>query len=429
MKRLTLILAIIVATLAVGLTERSVLAASIPSATAVVTVKDFQFTSTFSVTENAVGLEIDDKGDVLTGILFTGEIQKITPEGKASHFAQLPVVNPVPPPPICPLRPDPPPAAQVRTAFMTGFARHKNGDLYVGLPTCDPATNGIWRVSPDGSQTELFASLPVEDLPRGLALTNAEFPLYVTNLHDFRPEKTRANCKAALGTADPNDDCTLKVWRISSTGEVETWVESALFYGNPDSPLDHPHGVSGIVVDEAGQNVYTTVTDYGRVVRIPIENDGRAGNLEVVFETDLDKPAEQRELFGIDGIKIGPDGNFYIVSIRTDQLIGIRPGENTHTVIVAGHPLDGPTQLAFGKRRLSDGTRGKGTLPPLYIASGTGRRAFFLGVIVSLGQGSILSGVEQFVEMGIITEAEAIALQPRPSVVRVLLSTETTGGQ
>jgi hypothetical protein len=180
------------------------------------------------------------------------------------------------------------------------------------------------------------------------------------------------------------------------------------------------------VVDDAGENVYVTVTDFGRIVRIPIEPDGTAGELEVIFENEPDKPAEQRALFGIDGIKIGPDGNFYVVSIRTDQLFGIRPGESTHTVIVDGHPLDGPTQLAFGKRRPGDGTRRKGALPPLYIANGTGRRAFFLGVIVSLGGGSILSGVEQFVDMGIITEEQAIDLQPRPSVVRVLLSTETT---
>jgi hypothetical protein len=394
----------------------------------VVTVKDFKFTATFSVTENAVGLAIDRKGDILTGILFTGEIQKVTPEGRASHFAALPVVNPVPPPPVCPLRPDPPPAAQVRTAFMTGFALHNDGNLFVGLPTCVPETNGIWRVSKDGSETELFASLPVQDLPRGLALTNGKFPLYVTNLHDFRSNKTRAICKAALQTPDPTDDCTLKIWRISSSGQVVDWVESALFYGNPDSPLDHPHGVSGIVVDEAGENVYVTVTDYGRIVRIPIEPDGKAGELEVIFENEPDKPAEERALFGIDGIKIGPDGNFYIVSIRTDQLFGIRPGESTHTVIVDGHPLDGPTQLAFGKSRPGDGTRRKGALPPLYIANGTGRRSFFLGVIVSLGGGSILSGVEQFVDMGIITEEQAIGLQPRPSVVRVLLSTETTDG-
>ena len=106
--------------------------------------------------------------------------------------------------------------------------------------------------------------------------------------------------------------------------------------------------------------------------------------------------------------------------------MGIRPGEDTHTEIVTGHPLDGPTQLAFGKRRLGDGTRRKGDLPPLYIANGTGSRGFLLGVAAALGQGSLLEGVTALVDMGVITEERAIDSQPRPSIVRVLLSTETT---
>ena len=36
---------------------------------------------------------VDLKGDILTRLLFTGEVLRITPEGKASHFTQIPVVN------------------------------------------------------------------------------------------------------------------------------------------------------------------------------------------------------------------------------------------------------------------------------------------------------------------------------------------------
>jgi hypothetical protein len=108
MNKSIMVLAVIVATLVVSFAGRPVLAASIPSATAVVTVKDFKFTSTFEIRESAVGVEVDRNGDILIGLLFTGGVQKVTPEGKASPLAELPVVNPVPPPPVCPLRPDPP---------------------------------------------------------------------------------------------------------------------------------------------------------------------------------------------------------------------------------------------------------------------------------------------------------------------------------
>ena len=98
-----------------------------------------------------------------------------------------------------------------------------------------------------------------------------------------------------MGTANA---CSLKIWRIDQSGAVSVWKESPLFYGSPDSPLLHPHGVNGIVVDDAGQNVYVTVTDYGRVIRIPINGNGSAGTPQVVFENV--------NYWGMDGITDGP---------------------------------------------------------------------------------------------------------------------------
>jgi hypothetical protein len=178
---------------------------------------------------------------------------------------------------------------------------------------------------------------------------------------------------------------------------VATLVVS--FAGRPVLAASIPSATAVVTV-----NVYVTVTDYGRVIRIPIEPDGGAGTLEIIFESDPDKPAEQRDLFGIDGIKVGPDGNFYIVVIRTDQLVAIRPGASTHSVIVDGHPLDGPTQLVFG---LDNGVE---PLPPLYIANGAERRAFLLGIASSLGGGSLLNGVAQLVDTRVITEEQAIGI-------------------
>lgn len=316
---------------------------------------------------------------------------------------------------------------------MTGFALHSSGDLYVGLPTCDPKTHGIWRVSRDGSRKELFASLPVEDLPKGLAFSkDSEFPLYVTDLHDFREEKSRANC---LGPEDkggpgPNYPCILKVWRIDHHGNVDDWIESTLFYGNPESPLDHPHGVNGIVVDDKGKNVYVTVTDFGRVVKIPVKRDGSAGKPKLFFEENNPPPnPEERDLFGMDGITIGPDGNFYIVVVRTDQLVVIPPNGKSYTIVVEGHPLDGPTQLAFGKDTkdwdfaFGRGKAGKGSqsLPPLYITSGSGRRIFFYNIANALGEGNIIDGVLELLNLDVINEQEAIGLNPRPALVKVLL--------
>jgi sugar lactone lactonase YvrE len=317
---------------------------------------------------------------------------------------------------------------------MTGLAYHRNGDLYVGLPNCDPATHGIWRVKRDGT-AEPFAQVPLSQLPKGLAFSkNDRFPLFVTDLHDFT--RSRAECAAVMGTANA---CTLRIWRIDSNGTVTVWMESSLFYGDVDSPLLHPHGVNGIAVDKAGRAVYVTVTDFGRVIRIPIKRDGTAGEPEVIFESpiDVENPlnAGKPRYWGMDGITIGPNGHLYIVIVRTDELVALPPNGSSIEVLVQGHPLDGPTQLTFGKSTAEGNAHEDGKpLFPLYITNGTGRRVFFVNFARFLGGGNLLAGISQLIT-GVpsfnippqITEAEAIDLQPRPSVVRVLLGTEDDG--
>jgi sugar lactone lactonase YvrE len=416
MKRLTPILLIACAMLVVTTTPMlgKDAADPIPNPTAVVTVKDFDF---FATGNNPVGVAVDHSGDIKTGILglpilgprASTPIYSITPEGESSLFVNLPLATDIGP--CRDARPGrdfiSPGVQQEPTPFMTGLVYHRNGDLYVGLPNCQPGTHGIWRVTPDGT-AQVFATVPLSQLPKGLAFSNGGFPLYVTDLHDFT--HSRAQCKAVVGT--PNA-CTLRIWRIDENGTVTVWKESTLFYGNPDSPLLHPHGVNGIVVDNAGQNVYVTVTDWGRVVRVPINKDGSAGAAQVVFE-DIN-------YWGMDGITQGPDGNLYIVIVRTDQLVSLHPDGTGFKVLVQGHPLDGPTQLTFGKGKAGAGAA---DLPPLYITSGSGARVFFFNLAAFVfGQGNLMTGLNQLVNLGIKTPNEIIDLQPRPSLVRVLLST------
>jgi sugar lactone lactonase YvrE len=420
MKRLTLAVVVIVGTLLVSVGAITVLgqrsADAIPHATAVVTVKDIDF---FATGNNPVGVAVDDSGDVKVGILGlpipmpreSTPILTLTDDGVASEFTSLPLATDLGP---CEAARPGRDLQLAPTPFMTGLAYHQTGDLYVGLPNCIPGTHGIWRVHPDGN-AEPFATVDLSQLPKGLALTNGRFPLYVTDLHDFT--HSRDDCKAVAGT--PNA-CILRIWRIDQTGNVTVWKESTLFYGDPDSPLLHPHGVNGIVVDDAGRNVYVTVTDHGRVIRIPINRDGSAGAAQVIFEN--------KNYWGMDGITIGPDGNLYIVNVRTDQLVALHPDGSSFRVLVQGHPLDGPTQLTFGEGR---GTRGKAALPPLYITNGSGTRIFFYNVAFVLGQGSdpLLDGITQLVNLGAKTSAEVVDLQPHPSVVRVLLSTDCPSEQ
>ena len=386
----------------------------IPTAKAVVTIKDYNF---FTTGDNPVGVAVDPRGNLKVGLLglpipgprAATQVQTITPDGETSTFTGLPLALD-----LAPCRSErpgrdmvAPGVMQEPTPFMTGIVYHRNGDLYAGLPNCDPNTHGIWKIAPNGT-AQVFAKLPISQLPKGLAFTNGSFPLYVTDLHDFT--RSREQCRAAMGTSNA---CSLRIWRIDENGNVMVWLESTMFYGSPDSPLLHPHGVNGIVVDPTGQNVYVTNTDHGSVIRIPVNRDGSAGQPKAIFEDE--------NYWGMDGITFGPDGNLYIVIVRTDQLVALHPDGTGFKVLLQGHPLDGPTQLTFGNRNPS---ADPADLPPLYITNGSGARVFYFNVAMfGLGQGNLLTGLTQMVNMNFRTAADVIELHPRPSVIRVLLST------
>jgi hypothetical protein len=489
MKRLTLVLAVIVVTLVVGLAARPVLAASIPEVEAIVTLKDFPFEfftdpaipecdgtdpeRPCARVDNPIGVAVDSKGNIKVGILGLSPfgpnglpiaapnkrestpILTVTPEGRVSDFASFPLATDLT---ACE---DARPGRdwvvegvllQEPSPFVTGFAYHRNGDLYVGVNNCIPGQHGIWRVKKDGS-AELFAQVPLSQLPVGLAFSkNDDFPLLVTDLHDFTHTR---DANLALRPEVPNCrvvPCTLKIWRIDSDGTVTDWKVSELFYGNVNSPLLHPHGVNGIAVDKAGKNVYVLVTDHARVIRIPINEDGTAGDLEVIFESPTELPPDQGgnplnqgqpRYWGMYGMTLGPDGNLYIVSVRTDELVALPSGlaacpgsppppgcnGNSIQVLYQGHPLEGPAMLTFGQsgHDRKDDKAGK-SLPPLYITNGSGRRTFFVNGARFYGEGDLLTGIEVLISFGAISPEEAINLQPHSSLVRVLLSTETTGG-
>lgn len=68
---------------------------------------------------------------------------------------------------------------------------------------------------------------------------------------------------------------------------MSVWLQHPLLDGNPAAPVlgFHSVGVDGIAFDEDKDNLYLGNLDYGRIVRVPVRNDGSAGT-PVVFAAD-----------------------------------------------------------------------------------------------------------------------------------------------
>ncbi len=103
---------------------------------------------------------------------------------------------------------------------------------------------------------------------------------------------------------------------------------------------DIPFGANGIAFDAGQRYLYVANTNFGRIVRIPVEADGGAGKAEVFVEDpDL--------LGGADGIAFHGTGNLYVAVNGPDRLAVISP-DGTISTLAEGGALDFPASIIFG---------------------------------------------------------------------------------
>lgn len=233
------------------------------------------------------GLAIDQMGNIYAGMAPTGEV---------STFAKLP---------------------QPGDGFMLGLEFDSKGDLYVAMASTDAATHGVWRVSADGSDSSLFAPLAMEVFPNVLEFDSQD-NMYVSDT-----------------TGSP-------VWKIDRQANVIKWDSDPLLMGAvpPGTPLGMSIGANGVNLDPEGKNLYVSVSEFARIVRIPVNQDGSAGAAEVFVE--------DMENMGMpDGMTFGPSGDLYVASVGSDKVVRISPG-GAITTLDAGSPLQNPSDVKFG---------------------------------------------------------------------------------
>lgn len=197
--------------------------------------------------------------------------------------------------------------------FVTGIVE-RDGTLYVALPSFDSGADdhGIWEVTQaeGGASKRLLAPLPLDALPNGVLLDPAASRLLVTD--SFRGQ--------VLGV-DLDD------------GAVTTWLDDPLL--DPDTFI----GANGLAMDPAG-DLFVANLDHGRIVRVPVADDGAAGQPEVLVE--------DAALVGADGLTVHEGRMLYVAVNGRDRVVRVTPSGRIVTVVDADDGLDFPADVAFG---------------------------------------------------------------------------------
>ena len=284
---------------------------------------------------NPEGLAVDEDGNLYVGLLFTGQIKKVSPDGsEVTNFATLPSPG---------------------SGFMVGMAFDNEGDLFVAMASLD-VNHGVWRIDEDGN-TELFASLPTDG-----TLTGG-----LPNVLTFDEQGDLFVSDSTLGL----------IWRISPDGVVESWVEHPLLVGDPDlcPPVDVPFavGANGVVFDSHG-DLLVANTDFGSIIRVPVKHNGKAGTPTVVAGPSCDI------LEGADGIEVDDSDNIFVVVNRKSTLVRVNTDGSIDTLATAAdNSLDFPASVHFGK------DVHKNDLFFTNLAFGSGDPANFTLLKISLG--------------------------------------------
>lgn len=205
--------------------------------------------------------------------------------------------------------------------FTLGMAFDQQGRLY----TCDLKHAAVFRFDPGSGALDRFATgdgnaqmrvpnVPVVDVRRNC--------LYVSDSHHFQE-------------AGPG------VWRFDlDTGAGTLWYDRPLRFAN------------GMALSPDRDRLYVAETFARRVVRIPIDSEGRAESAETLVQ---DVPALP------DGLAFDVDGRLYIACYEPSRIYRADPVGRLELLIddPEAHTLCHPTNCAFRGTELFNSNLGR----------------------------------------------------------------------
>ena len=262
-------------------------------------------------------------------------------------------------------------------AFAEGMAADHHGNLYVSLTTwgVDTNTGEVWRIAPNGTAKPVASmDLTANGMLTGVAVDPCD-RVYVCYEDFGEPQEVGSGVyRVACGTltksvafpegAFPNgiafhdgrlyttDSSLGEIWRArvgAGVATPTTWARSDLLAAGS------PYGLGANGLAFFGDTLTVSVSDPGRIVRIPVRRDGGPGAVRTV--------CERAELATADGIAFDALGGLWI-TVNADTT-GAVPGGALYRLSPAGHLttiandpgwLDYPTMPVFGTTWRTRGT-------------------------------------------------------------------------
>jgi gluconolactonase len=229
-----------------------------------------------------------------------------------------------------------------------GLAVHPDGSVW-----CGGERGQIFRVAPDGSAFEQVAS--TDGFCLGMAFDRGAEHLYVCDLKRAAVFRIAVATAAVERFADGGPAGTFRipnypafdadgrlyvsdshafgvpgpgVWRVDADGRADLWYGDDVTFAN------------GLALTADGRWLYVAETFANTVFRIPIEDDGSAGERQEVAELAGSWP---------DGLALDAEGNLYVGCYEPSRVLRVTPSGDVDTLYQdpSAHTLAHPTNLAF----------------------------------------------------------------------------------
>jgi sugar lactone lactonase YvrE len=265
------------------------------------------------------GLGIDSKGNIYATLFHIGEVVMLKDDGSYDHIAWVPSKE------------------ESGKGDLIGLDLDKGGNIYVAYKAHSKYDVGDLRN-------------PFHPSCRDATVTRSGVYKIDSKTRKVTPLATRADgwpfcfpddvAIDSRGNVYMTDLTYAGIWKISPDGKkVDLWSAHPLLNWSPKPYSGVPLGVNDLVLDKTEKNIYAVTDGDPMVLRIPIKDDGTAG----------EPVALPSGYSAFDGIELDENGNIYVSEIALNQIWVLSPDGSRRILIATkmNAPLDNNTSLVL----------------------------------------------------------------------------------